>query len=292
MTRIDVDVPADVRQPVMAGGRVHVTVSAGAGPLSRGLVEAWRFRGLARRFASRDITLRYRQTSLGVGWVVLQPLLAAGAFTLVFGKIAKLPSDGVPYLPFALSGLVFWTMFSATISKVSASLIANQGLVSKVYFPRLVLPLSTLGTVLLDGMVGAALLAVVMVVGQVPTTLGVLLVPLFVLGVLALGLGVGLVGAAFSARYRDIVYVLTALLQAMLYISPVGYGLSAVPKSLRLFYALNPLSGYLEGARWLILGTAAPSVAALCYSVTTSALCLWIGTLLYHRKQVEFADVL
>ena len=282
------EVPIAGKRPA---GR-HVTLDAHAGPLRASLAEAWRFRGLSYRFAARDITLRYRQTSIGISWVVLQPLIAAGAFTIVFGKVAKLPSDGVSYLPFALSGLVFWTAFSSTIVKATGSLINNASLVSKVYFPRMVLPVSAVGAVLLDVLVGLLLLAAVMAVTGTPTTIFVLLLPVLLVGIIALAIGVGLLGAALSARYRDIVYILAAGLQAMLYVSPVGYGLSAVPHGLRPFYTFNPLSGFLEAARWAILGTASPSVGTMLYSGVLTVLVLFTGLFVFHRKQTEFADVL
>lgn len=267
-------------------------ITSGPEPLRVAVVEVYRFRSLVTRFAARDVTLRYRQTALGVVWVVLQPLLAAGAFTLVFGKVAKLPSDGVNYLSFALSGLVLWTAFSGTIAKSGASLVINAPLIAKVYFPRLALPLSTLGGVLFDAAIGMALLSVVMVFTGTSTSWTVVLLVPLLLGVLALSLGCGLIASALSARYRDVVFIVTAGLQVLLYVSPVGYGLSAVPDELRTIYAVNPLSGYLEGARWALFSTTPPSPGVMMYSLLMSLFALLFGGWLFNRRQVGFADVI
>ncbi|MDP9101176.1 MAG: ABC transporter permease [Actinomycetota bacterium] len=276
----------------MNGGAPHSVLTASPGPLSTAIAEAWRFRSLLMRFAARDVTLRYRQTVLGVIWVILQPLMTAAAFALVYGKFANLPHDRVPYLVFALSGLVAWMAFSSAISKTSASLMINAALVSKVYFPRLVLPCSVLGTVILDALVGLVLVAVVMALTATGVSLAVLLLPVVLAGPLLLGLGLGLIGAALSARYRDVVLVISAGLQVLLLVSPVGYSHSAVPHSFRLFYDLNPMSGFLALTRWSLFGTASPTVATLTYDLVFTGLALLAGAWIFHRMQTDFADVL
>ena len=193
--------------------------------------ELWQFRDLLTTLAARDVKLRYRQTALGAVWVILQPLLAAGIFAVVFGKVAKLPSDGVPYFLFAYAGLLGWNAFNSTLTKVSTCLIQNSALVSKVFFPRLVLPLSTVFSTLVDFGVALAMMAVLMVLYGVVPSLSLLLLPFWLLLTLLLAVGAGLYAAALMVSYRDVQYVLPVVTQFLLYASPVAYALSTVPAS-------------------------------------------------------------
>lgn len=270
-----------------------VTILTGRAPrLTDSLRELHQFRSLLFRFAGRDIVLRYRQTALGPVWVILQPLLAAGAFALVFGGVADLPSDGVAYLPFALSGMVLWTAFSANLNKSTSSLIANSSMVAKVYFPRLALPLSSVGGTAFDAGIGfGLLLAVALVTGTALSTTA-LLAPVVLVGTVLFSTGLGLMTCALSVAYRDMVFLTTAVLQVLLYVSPIGYGLSAVPDHLQIYFALNPLSGYLEAFRWCLLGTAPPGQWAVLYSMAATVAALGLGLRVFNRKQVSFADIL
>jgi lipopolysaccharide transport system permease protein len=245
------------------------------------------------RFAARDITLRYRQTALGVTWVVLQPLLGAGILAFVFGNVAGLPAPaGIPYFLFSLVGMVGWTAFSQIATRASNSLVGNTQLVQKVFFPRLLLPLSTVLSTLVDVGVSLGLVAVLVVVNNITPGLGLVTLPLWLALFLAVGLGVGLGASALMVRFRDVQYVLPVAVQLLLFLSPVAYSLAKVPASARTLYELNPLAGLLEGFRWSVLGTPAPSVGLTLYSGASSLLLLLIGLLVFHRMERGFADVI
>lgn len=254
--------------------------------------ELWEFRDLLVRFAARDITLRYRQTALGVIWVVLQPLLAAGVFTFVFGTVADLPSEGVPYFAFSYAGMLGWNLFNGTVTKFSSSLVGNAGLVSKIFFPRLVLPLSTLGSTLLDFGVALSMMVVVLVVAGVTPGPALALLPLWMLLTLLIGSGIGLLSAALMVSYRDVGYVLPVAMQMLLYATPIAYSLSRVPESALVWVNLNPLTGVMVGFRWSLLGTSEPGlwVSAWCAAVAVGLFI--VGATVFSRMERRFADVI
>lgn len=255
--------------------------------------ELWEFRGLLARFAARDITLRYRQTALGVVWVILQPLLGAGILSFVFGSVAGLPAPaGIPYFVFSLVGTVGWTAFSQVATRSSSSLVGNASLVQKVFFPRLLLPVSTVLSTAVDVAVSLCLVAVLLVVEGIWAGAALLTFPLWLALFVVLGLGLGLGSSALMVRFRDVQYVLPVGVQLLLFISPVAYSLDAVPAGSRTLYELNPLAGILEGFRWSVLGTEAPSAGLAAYSAATSLLILVVGLLIFNRMEQEFADVI
>src|SRR4051794_14077981 len=258
----------------------------------RDLVEVWRFRSLLGQFARRDITLRYRQTALGVVWVLLQPLIAAGIFAVVFGRVAGLSSNGVPYLVFSYAGLLGWTMFSTYLTKASGSLVGNAALLSKVYFPRIVLPLSVIAGTLLDFVVSLALMAVLLAATSTSPGYGLALLPLWVLLTLALSTGIGLLMASLAVRFRDVNYVLPVLVQFLLYASPVAYALDAVPQSLRPYFIVNPLTGILEAFRWSLLNTGSLQVPYVLYSAGFALVTLVLGWAAFGRMERSFADII
>jgi lipopolysaccharide transport system permease protein len=271
----------------------HLVVRPRAGWLPASPGELWQFRELLRRFAARDITLRYRQTALGVIWVVLQPLLGAGILSFVFGSVAGLEGPpGVSYFVFSLAGMVGWTAFSQTALRGSGSLIANAQLVSKVFFPRLLLPLATTVSTLVDVAVSLLLLVVLLAVQTVWAGPAVLLFPLWLALLVGLGLGLGLVTSALMVRYRDVQFVLPVGIQLLLFASPVAYSVSSAPESAQWAFAINPLTGLLEGLRWSLLGTAAPSTGAVVYSLVATAAALLIGLVVFSRLERQFADVI
>jgi lipopolysaccharide transport system permease protein len=255
--------------------------------------ELWEFRSLLGRFAARDITLRYRQTALGAIWVVLQPLLGAGILSFVFGSVAGLPSPaGIPYFVFSLVGMVGWTAFSQVATRSSGSLIANTSLVQKIYFPRLLLPLSTVLSTCVDVVVSLGLVAVVMAFQGILPGAAVATFPLWLVLFLGMGLGIGMTSSALMVRFRDVSYVLPLIVQLLLFLSPVAYQLSAVPQSSLWLYELNPLAGLLEGFRWSILGTEAPSMWLTAYSVSACIAFFVGGLIVFHRLERGFADVI
>jgi lipopolysaccharide transport system permease protein len=254
--------------------------------------ELWEFRDLLHRFVVRDLKLRYRQTALGVAWVVLQPLLAAGVFAFVFGRVADLDSEGVPYFAFAFAGMLAWNTFNQSLTRMSGSLVANSGLIAKIFFPRLVLPLSTLGAVLVDFAVAFTMMTVVWIVAGVAPSWGLLTLPLWLAALLLLAAGVGLLAAALMVPYRDVQYVLPVATQTLLYASPVAYALSAVPQSARGVYQLNPLTGLLEGYRWALLDVGSVRLWPTVWLGVCAVVLFLVGSFNFTRMERKFADVI
>lgn len=278
--------------PPLTYAEPFIKIRPSSGWAALNLPEAWKFRDLLMALAARDLKLRYKQTALGAIWVIIQPLMAAGVFSFVFGKVAQLPSDGVPYLLFAFAGLLGWNLFSSTVSKCSACLVGNSQLISKVFFPRLLLPLSTVPSVLVDFAVAAGMMAILMGVYGVAPGWGLLLVPVWMILLLMLALGFGLCAAALAVPYRDVQYIVPVFMQILLYASPIAYSVSAVPTHLRGFYLLNPLSAPLEAFRASLLGTAWPGWTALAAAAAVSATFFLIGLYSFKRMERKFADVI
>ena len=255
--------------------------------------ELWTFRELTLRFAARDVTLRYRQTALGAIWVILVPLLGAGILTFVFGGVADLPGPpGMPYFVFTLAGMVAWTTFSQVTNRSSSSLVGNAGLVGKVYFPRLLLPISTVLSTLVDAVVSLALLIVLLLISGIRPGLGVITFPVWFMLVVFLALGIGLIAGALMVRYRDIAYILPVAIQFLLFASPVAYTLASVPENTRWLYQLNPLTGLLEGMRWSLIGTERPSAWVAFYATAFAVFTLAAGIMIFSRMERQFADVI
>lgn len=256
------------------------------------LRELWQFRSLFQRFWTRDLTLRYRQTALGATWVIAQPLLAAGIFSVVFGQVAHLSSGGVPYFAFSFAGLLLWNAFNNGLTKASGSMVANTAIVGKVYFPRVLLPLSAVASSVIDFLVSLVAMFVLLGIYRIWPGVPILLTPFWLLIALIMALGFGLLTASLTVRYRDVTYMLPILITFLLYASPVAYALSSVPKSLLPFYYANPLTGLLEGIRWSLVGTEAPSTALVAYSVGCAAVALIVGLLFFHQQERKFADII
>jgi lipopolysaccharide transport system permease protein len=257
------------------------------------LRELWRYRDLWLTLALRDVKLRYRQTALGIAWVVLLPVLASGIFTLVFRVVAGLPSDGSPYFLFVFAGYLGWSAFQNTLQRCGISLIGNTALVTKVYFPRIILPAASVLASLLDFAIGVVVLLIVLVVrGELPSPMALVLVPLFMLILQMLALGLGFFSAALSVRFRDVTYVLPFLIQLLLYASPVAYGVAAVPAAVRRFYLLNPIAPLLDGLRAALLGRGDVHWAAIGTSTLASLVVLAAGTLFFLYQDRQYADVI
>jgi lipopolysaccharide transport system permease protein len=264
---------------------------------SRGLADIdlkslWRFRDLLHAFAVRDIRLRYQQTALGVIWVVLQPLLSALIFAVVFGFIARMPSQGVPYFLIAFSGMMGWTLFQGNLTRVTPSLVANGALVRKIYFPRLLVPLGVVPSVVLDFLVCVAVMIVLLLVYGVTPGWGLLLFPISVLIILLLSLGIGLMGSSLAVKYRDIQHIVPFFVQLLMYASPVGYSIAAVPPRIRPYYLLNPLAEPIDTIRWAFLGLGKPDFLYLGYSFLISLAVMWLGLVVFRSCEREFADVI
>ncbi len=271
----------------------HLTIQPTAGWQAINLRELWQFRDLLTTLAQRDVKLRYRQTALGVVWVVLQPLIAAGIFSFVFGKVAKLPAPaGVPYLVFSYAGLLAWNAFSSTLTKTSGCLLQNSNLVSKVYFPRLALPLSTVFSTLIDFGVALVMMVALMAINHVVPTAAVLLLPVWLLLVILLATGIGLYTSALMVSYRDVQFILPVLTQFLLYASPVAYSAALIPAKYKVIFEINPLTGLLEAFRWSLLGTSAPAWNNVAYAVAVTLTVFVLGAFSFKKMEKKFADVI
>ena len=277
--------PSQAEVPV-----IHIRPSRGWSV--RRLPELWQYRELLYFLIWRDMKVRYKQTVIGVAWAVLQPLAMVLVFTLFFGKLAKLPSEGIPYPLFAYAGLLPWQTFSRTISESANCLIADQRLITRVYFPRLLVPLSTTMAALVDFAIAALLLGVLMLgYGMAPAP-SVMWLPLFVGLMLATALGVGFWLSALNLEYRDVRYVLPFVSQLWLFLTPVVYPSSMVPSRWRLLYGLNPMVGVVEGFRWAVFGTGQGSGLMIAVSVASACALLLSGVIFFQTRERVFADIL
>lgn len=256
----------------------------------------WEYRELLFFLAWRDIKVRYKQTALGIAWIVLQPLLSTVVFTVLFGGLLRVPSDGAPYALFALAALVPWQYFSGSMSRVGTSLVNSAHLITKVYFPRLIIPLSGVISTLVDFAIGFGVLVVLLIAYRVPLTANALWLPAFLLLAVITALGCGLWLAALNVRYRDVNYLIPFLLQIWMYLTPVVYGSTLIPERYRWLLALNPMTGVVEGFRWTLLGGAMPAFTApgplFAGSVAISLAVLAGGVVFFRNTERTFADVI
>jgi lipopolysaccharide transport system permease protein len=268
-----------------------IDITPPRGWLDLDLRELWQFRELAYFFVWRDIKVRYKQTAIGVAWAVLQPLMTMLVFSLFFGRLARIPSGGLPYPIFYFSALLPWTYFAAALLNATNSVIEHQRVITKVYFPRLVLPLSGVGPGLLDFAVGLVVFLVMMALYHIAPGRPILLFPAFLLLAVATALGVGLWLSALNAIYRDVRYVVPFLIQFWMFASPVAYPSSLVPERWRWLYGLNPMAGVIEGFRWSLTGKGQPPSLMLAAS-TAAVIVVLIGGLFFFRKmEATIADV-
>lgn len=255
------------------------------------LREVWKYRELLYFLTLRDIKLRYKQTALGVAWAVLQPLLTMTVFTVFFGNLAGMPSDGRPYALFVLVGLLPWQLFAYALTQSSNSLVNEQRLISKVYFPRLIVPVASVLSGLMDFLVTLGLVLVGLAVYGVVPTWAVLAAPVFVVFAVLTALAVGLWLSALNVQYRDVRYTIPFLTQFWLFVTPVAYPASLVPAAYRPAFGLNPMAGVVEGFRWALLGTAAPDWGLMAVSAGVVGVLLIGGVFYFRRMETTFADV-
>src|SRR5271157_2519161 len=254
------------------------------------LHELWAYRELVSSFTWRDVKLRYKQTGLGIAWAVLQPILTMVIFTIFFGGLAKIPSDGVPYPLFVLAALLPWTLFAEGLTRSTTTMVTNANIMTKVYFPRLIMPLSSIISPLVDFAVSFIILLAMMVYYGYAPTINIIFLPFFLLLALATSLGVGLWLSALNVKYRDFQYTVPFLIQIWMFASPVVYASSLVPESLRVWYGLNPMAGVIEGFRWALLGSGAPNAMVLV-SVGMVLLLLVSGMFYFRRMEQYYADI-
>ena len=254
--------------------------------------ELWSYRELIYFLTWRDIKVRYKQTALGVAWVLLQPLALMVVFTLLFGRIAKIPSEGIPYPLFAYAGLLPWQLFSRALSDTTNSLLRDHRLVSKIYFPRVIIPLSATLATMVDFVIASGVLVVLMIVYGVAPGSALVNLPLFVALMFVTALGIGLWLSALNVRYRDIGFMVPFLNQFLLLMTPVVYPSTIVPEKFRMIYALNPMVGVIEGFRWSLFGVGRGPTLMLLVSVLI-ALGLFLGGIVWFRsKEKDFVDIL
>ena len=268
---------------------VHIRPSSGW--VSLRLKELFDYRELLYFLVWRDVKVRYKQTALGASWAIIQPFFTMVVFSLFFGKLAKIPSDGVPYPIFSFAALVPWTFFASSLTNASNSLVGSSNLIKKVYFPRLAIPIATVLSGLVDlGIAFSMLVAMMFWYGVVPTV-NVFWLPLLVMLALVTALGVGLWLSAMNVQYRDVKYVVPFLTQFWLFATPVAYPSSLLSGSWRSIYALNPMVGVVEGFRWALLGARTQPVAIVAVSSVSAVIILISGAFYFRRMERTFADV-
>lgn len=256
--------------------------------------DLWRYRELFLILAWRDITVRYKQTVIGIMWAILRPFLTMVVFTVIFGGIANLPSDGnAPYALMVFAGTLPWSLFSSALSEASNSLIGNERLISKVYFPRLIIPTATVVTAFIDFLISLVVLVGMMIFYRFVPSWNILLLPAFLILALLASLGPGLWITALNVKFRDFRYVIPFLVQLGLYISPVGFSSDVVPERWRLLYSINPMVGVIDGFRWAILGGESPIYwPGFVLSLLVVAFFLWLGLTQFRKMEKSFADLI
>jgi lipopolysaccharide transport system permease protein len=251
----------------------------------------WEYRELLYILVWRDLKVRYKQTVIGAGWAILQPLMTMAIFTVVFGTFVKIPSDGVPYPIFAYSALLPWSLFANSLTRGGTSIVGNAHILSKIYFPRLLLPLSGILSPIVDFAISIVILVAMMIwFGTLPTW-GVLALPLFLFLALLTALAVGLWLSALNVRYRDVGHAIPFLVQLWMFASPIAYPISLVPEKWRTLYMLNPMAGVIEGFRWALLGTGSLDFGMIAISSTMVLALLLPGIVYFKYTERTFADV-
>jgi lipopolysaccharide transport system permease protein len=259
--------------------------------LASGLKELWQYRELLYFLIWRDVKVRYKQTAIGAAWAIIQPLMTMIIFTVVFGKFANMPSDGLPYPIFSFAALLPWTYFSKALNQSVSSVVADANLITKVYFPRLLLPLSAVVGGLIDFAIAFVFLLAMMAWYGLAPQWGILLLPFFVLLTMLTALSVSVWLSVVNVRYRDVGQAIPFLVQIWLFASPVAYPASVVPENWRFLYNLNPLAGIIEGFRWALLGSQNPPMVSLLSTSAVVLALLYGGIVFFKRMEKTFADV-
>jgi len=253
--------------------------------------ELWEYRELLYFLIWRDVKVRYKQTALGAAWAVIQPFFMMVVFSLFFGRLAKVPSDGIPYPVFTFCALLPWQLFANALTESSNSLVGNQNLITKVYFPRLVVPISAVLGGLVDFVIAFMILLGMMLYYGIVPGWAIVTLPGFILLAVLTALGVGLWLSALNVQYRDVRYTIGFLVQLWLFLTPVAYPSSIVPEQWRPLYGLNPMAGVVEGFRWALLGKSQPPGAMLWVSVAVVIVILFGGLYYFRRMEQQFADI-
>lgn len=269
----------------------YLLIEPGKGWVSLKLGELWIYRELLYFLTWRDIKVRYKQTALGAAWAIIQPLFTMLVFSVFFGRLAKIPSDGIPYPLFSFAALVPWTFFANGLGQASSSLVGSSNLLTKVYFPRLVIPISTVISGFIDFALSFAMLLLMMVYYGKAPTLNVIWLPFFLLLALVTALGVGLWLSALNVEYRDIRYVVPFITQFWMLATPIAYPSTMLSEPWRTFYGLNPMVGVVEGFRWALLDSGVGPGPMVAVSTVVSILVLITGAFYFKRMERNFADI-
>jgi lipopolysaccharide transport system permease protein len=283
----------------------NVQVEAGLGlPMRKLIIEKrsglldidwsalWEYRELGGILIWRDVTVRYKQTAIGVAWVILQPLITMLIFTAIFGMLAKVPSDGIWYPVFSLTALLPWTYFAQAVTRAGESVVVNAKIVSKIYFPRLWLPLAMVVSPLIDFALSMVLLFGLLLYAGIPLSWKVVTLPAFILLAMLTALGLSLFTSAMNAKYRDVGHAIPFVIQIWMYLSPIVYPVSLVPEQWRWLYGLNPMAGVIEGFRWALLGRTAPDPVVMTESVIVLLLVVLSGLVYFRKMERQFADII
>ncbi|MGE3977313.1 MAG: ABC transporter permease, partial [Nitrospira sp.] len=252
----------------------------------------WEYRELCYVLIWRDLAVRYKQTAIGVAWVILQPLITMLIFTAVFGRMAKVPSDGVWYPVFSLTALLPWTYFSQAVSRAGESVVANGRMVSKIYFPRLWLPIAMVISPLVDFALSMVLLFGLLIYAGIPLTWKVATLPVFILLAMLTALGISLFTSAMNVKYRDVGHAIPFVIQIWMFLTPVVYPVSLVPEHWRWLYGLNPMVGVIEGFRWALLGRTAPDPLVMVESAAMLVVIVMAGIVYFRQMERRFADII
>lgn len=252
----------------------------------------WRYRELLFYLVWRDIKVRYKQAAFGAGWAIMQPLFAVAIFTVIFGRFAKIPSDGIAYPVFAFAALLPWTYFAEALRRSGTGLVTESDLIRKIYFPRLIIPLAGVIAPLVDFVITFVVLMLLMAWYGMAPTWNIVFLPVLMLIAAALALAVGLLLGPVNVRYRDVMHTLPFITQIWMYASPIVYPLSMVPEQWRWLYSLNPMVGVIEGFRWALLGKQQPDFVAMGMSVTVILMALIAGLVFFKKNEQSFADVI
>jgi lipopolysaccharide transport system permease protein len=289
MSVIESEFQATKLQPIADISVIRIEPSRGW--VSIELSELWTYRELLYFLIWRDVKVRYKQTVIGIGWAILQPLLTMVVFTMIFGNFAKIPSDGLPYPVFAFTALLPWNLFAGALNRCTLSLVGSANLITKVYFPRLIVPVSAIISGIIDFAIAFVFLLGLMLWFHIVPTWGAIALPIFLLLTLITALAVGLWLSALDVRYRDVGHAIPFLIQIWMFLSPVAYPLSVVPEKWRLLYSLNPMVGVIEGFRWALLGKESPDFKVIAVSTAVVVALLLSGVVYFKRIERTFADV-
>jgi lipopolysaccharide transport system permease protein len=269
-----------------------VLIQPRKGWLSFELKAVYQYRELLYFLIWRDVLIRYKQAAIGVAWVVLQPLLTMVIFTVIFGQFAKLPSDGLPYTVFSFTALLPWNYFAQAISRSGISVVGNANLISKIYFPRLIVPISGALGPLVDFAISFVILLGMMAWYGIAPTWGILMLPFFTLLAVVTAVAVSLYLSALNVKYRDVGHAIPFLVQFWMYASPVVYSVTIIPQKWRLLYSLNPMVGVIEGFRWALLGKERPDFTVMAMGVVVALVLLLVGLIYFKRTERFFADII